>query len=131
MINSRKLAHLNFDFGRLVAAWLAECGKQGLDILVVCTYRDNEFQNYLYAQGRTREGKICTNAKGGESLHNAMRDGQPASLALDFCIMKGKQCDWDDIEGFTKAGLIAESLGLVWAGRWRGKIKEVGHIQAF
>jgi hypothetical protein len=35
-----------------------------------------------------------------------------------------------DVKEFTQAGLLAESLGLVWAGRWNGKLKEIGHIEA-
>lgn len=31
------------------------------------TYRSNAEQNELYAQGRTKAGKIVTNAKGGQS----------------------------------------------------------------
>ena len=123
MINSRNLLQLEAAFRLQTMKWLDACKLAGLDILVVSTYRDDDFQNFLYAQGRTTEGKICTYAKAGESMHNKRK-------ALDFCIMHGKVCDWTNIEGFTKAGLIAESLGLVWAGRWNGKIKEVGHIEA-
>lgn len=123
MINSRNLLDLEIGFRARVIKWLNACKDAGLDILVVCTYRDNEYQDFLYAQGRTAAGKICTNAKGGQSKHNKRK-------AVDFCVMEGKQCDWSDIASFTKAGLIAEGLGLVWAGRWNGKLKEVGHIEA-
>lgn len=38
-------------------------------------------QDALYAQGRTKPGKIVTNAKGGESYHNY-------GLALDIVLLK-------------------------------------------
>lgn len=122
MINSRSLDLLDKGFKHTILRWLELCSAAGLDILVVCTLRDNEYQDFLYAQGRTTKGRICTYAKGGQSKHNHGK-------ALDFCVMDGKRCDWDDVQGFTKAGLIAEKLGLSWAGRWNGKIKELGHIE--
>lgn len=123
MINSRSLDQLDGDFKMTVLRWLNACHLEGLDILVISTYRDNDYQNWLYAQGRTAAGKIVTNAKAGQSMHNHR-------LAVDFCIMHGKQCDWDNIEKFTRAGLVAEKFGLVWAGRWNGKLKELGHVEA-
>lgn len=123
MINSRNLLDLEIGFRALVIQWLNACKDAGLDILVVSTYRDDEYQEFLYAKGRTTAGKICTNAKAGQSKHNKRK-------ALDFCVMEGKQCDWLDVPEFTKAGLIAEKIGLVWAGRWNGKLKELGHVEA-
>lgn len=123
MINSRSLKDLDADFRGKVLDWLFECSGVGLDVMIVSTYRDAEWQNKLYEQGRTTAGKICTWAKGGESKHQTRK-------ALDYCIMRGKECDWLNTGDFTKAGIIAERHGLVWAGRWNGKIKELGHIEA-
>jgi peptidoglycan LD-endopeptidase CwlK len=122
VINSRDLADLDKNFYPLAQQWLLACKNEGLEILIVSTYRDNEYQDYLYARGRTFAGKICTNARGGESKHNKRQ-------ALDFCIMHGKTCDWLNTADFRHAGMIAESLGLVWAGRWSGRLREVGHIE--
>lgn len=124
MINSRSLIELETAFRELVKAWICDCNEAGLDILIVSTYRDDEYQNWLYASGRTRLGHIVTNARGGESKHNKR-------LAVDFCVMQGKTCDWKDVKSFTQAGIIAERFGLVWAGRWNGKMKELGHIEAY
>lgn len=122
MINSRDIEVLQPEFKQLIKRWLEACKNIGLDILVTSTVRDNEYQNWLYAKGRTSKGVIVTNLRGGESLHNQ-------KIALDFCIMNGKNCDWLNKADFTRAGILAEALGLVWAGRWQGKLKEVGHIQ--
>ena len=41
-------------------AFLRECEREGLDVLITETYRTQERQDYLYAQGRTRAGTIIT-----------------------------------------------------------------------
>lgn len=123
MINSRDLNDLEPHFKQAILVWIAACLKWDLDILITSTYRDDEYQNWLYAKGRTTKGEKVTNARGGESQHNKR-------LAVDFCIMDGKKCDWQNTQGFTTAGQMAESLGLFWSGRWQGKLKEIGHIQS-
>jgi peptidoglycan LD-endopeptidase CwlK len=123
VIHSRDIKDLEPVFAAKVTQWLAACKKWGVDVIIVSTYRDNEFQDYLYAKGRKNKEAIVTNARGGESKHNFR-------LAVDFCVMDGKKCNWNDTKRYTQAGLIAESLGLKWAGRWGGKLKEVGHIEA-
>jgi peptidoglycan L-alanyl-D-glutamate endopeptidase CwlK len=119
-LNSRDINQLTLDMQGLTRQWLAACRHVGLDILITSTYRDAEYQKYLYAQGRTRAGKIITHAKAGESAHNHR-------LAVDFCIMKGKQCDWADVGAFMQAGMIAEDLGLTWGGRF--KMRDYAHIE--
>ena len=102
--------------------FLEECNKQGLDILIYCTLRSKEEQDGLYAQGRTKPGKIVTNARGGESFHNY-------GCAFDFVPMVAGKSAWDDTNLYRKAGVIAESVGLEWAGRWTGKLRETAHCQ--
>ena len=109
-----------------VAAMCSEfvnrCKEQGIDVIITSTYRDAEAQKALYAQGRTTEGKIVTNAKAGESFHNW-------HVAFDFCPIVNGKADWDNLDTFTKCGEIGEGLGLEWAGRWKGKMKEMAHLQ--
>ena len=102
--------------------FLEECHKQGLDILIYCTLRSKEEQDGLYAQGRTKPGKIVTNARGGESFHNY-------GCAFDFVPLVAGKSAWDDTNLYRKAGVIAESVGLEWAGRWTGKLRETAHCQ--
>ena len=122
MINSRSVLELTQETRHKALQWQQKCADDGLKVIFISTYRDNEFQDYLYDQGRKNKEAIKTNLRGGESEHNHR-------AAWDFCVMKGKLCDWKNVEAFTKAGLIAESLGLVWSGRWQGRLKETGHIQ--
>ena len=99
-----------------------ECEKQDMDILIYCTYRSNEEQDELYKQGRSKPGRIVTNARGGESWHNHR-------CAFDFVPLVAGKPAWDDANLYRKAGVIAESVGLEWAGRWTGKLRETAHCQ--
>lgn len=98
------------------------CASQGIDILIYCTFRSGEEQNVLYAQGRTAPGKIVTNARAGESFHNW-------NLAFDWVPVVGGKPQWADTALYLKAGIIAESVGLEWAGRWKGSLRETAHCQ--
>lgn len=98
------------------------CADQGMDILIYCTLRTWEEQDGLYAQGRTKPGKIVTNARGGESFHNY-------GCAFDFVPLQAGKPAWSDTSLYRKAGVIAESVGLEWAGRWTGSLRETAHCQ--
>jgi len=49
-------------------------------------------------------------------------------LAKDFAVAKGSNYDWADVNAYTKMGVIAESLGLRWGGRWT-KLRDYGHVE--
>ena len=119
---SRSLDDLKPPAKQRAEAFLKACEEAGLDILIYCTYRSGEEQNALYAQGRTKPGKIVTNARGGESFHNY-------GCAFDFVPLVAGKSAWDDTNLYRKAGVIAESIGLEWAGRWTGKLRETAHCQ--
>jgi peptidoglycan LD-endopeptidase CwlK len=91
------------------------------------TLRTIEEQNELYAQGRTKPGKIVTNAKGGQSFHNY-------GLAFDIVLLVDKDkngsfesASWEtnvDFDGDGKADWqevvqIAKSYGWTWGGDWK------------
>ena len=121
MINSRKLEDLHPKVKKLCEDFIASCDKQGIDILITSTYRDGESQNELYSQGRTKPGRIVTNARAGQSYHNWR-------VAFDFVPLVFGKPVWNDVALFTKCGEIAELVGLEWAGRWK-KFKELAHCQ--
>jgi uncharacterized protein YcbK (DUF882 family) len=86
-------------------------GFMGHPVRIVEGYRSEERQNELYAQGRTKGGNIVTNAKGGESYHNY-------GVAVDFVFRN---------EGYNASkelwetlGVVGESQGFNWGGRWSG-----------
>ena len=98
----------------------------GIDLLITSTYRSNEEQAALYAQGRTKPGLIVTNARPGESFHNWR-------CAFDVVPLKNGKPVWGttgpDGDLWRKIGGMGESVGLEWAGRWTGKMREVAHFQ--
>lgn len=131
MINSRDIGELLPVVAAKCSAFVSACKEQGIDVSITSTYRDNEAQTALYAQGRTSIGSnprldkplgdTVTNAKAGESFHNYR-------CAFDFVPMVNGKAQWDDFRTYSKCGVIAESLGLEWAGRWK-KMKEMAHCQ--
>ncbi len=132
MINSRKLSDLLPIVAAKADNFIVACKAQGIDVLIYSTYRDHESQTAIYALGRTVVGSnptprrpmgaIVTNARAGESWHNYR-------CAFDWCpVINGKPA-WDDAALYARCGVIAESVGLSWAGRWEGKFKEMAHCQ--
>lgn len=119
---SRSLSELTPDARELCMKWETACKKEGIDVLVYCTYRDGNEQNDLYAQGRTKPGNIVTNARAGDSYHNWRR-------AWDAVPLVNGKAAWTDKSLYARMGSIAESMGIEWAGRWTGKLKETAHFQ--
>lgn len=121
MINSRKLEDLNPYVAKLAKQFIAAAKKEGIDVLVTSTYRDAESQNAIYAQGRTKPGKIVTNAKAGQSWHNYR-------LAFDVVPIVNGKAMWNDLRTFKRLGQIGKSVGLEWAGDWVS-FREYPHFQ--
>ena len=125
MINSRSLNELVPIVKQKVEELISICNDEGIDLLVTSTYRDNESQAALYAQGRTAMGHIVTNANAGDSFHNYR-------CAVDIVPLKNGKPVWgtkgDDGELWQKIGKIGEGVGLEWAGNWR-TFKELAHFQ--
>ncbi len=122
MISSRDLSDLHPIVKDKAEKFVSACKTVGEDILIYCTYRDNEAQDALYAHGRTVGGAIITNAKGGQSFHNY-------HLAFDWVPLIHGKPTWNDKERYEKCAIIAESFGLQWAGRWEGSLHEEAHCQ--
>lgn len=121
MINSRKLEDLHPKVGKMCNEFISKCKDEGIDVIITSTYRDAESQNELYAQGRTKPGKVVTNAKAGDSFHNYQ-------LAFDFVPVVSGKAQWNDLSLFKRCGEIAKSCGLEWAGEWKS-FKEYAHCQ--
>jgi len=122
MINSRKLEDLIPQAKERVERFIALCHEQGIDLLVTSTFRDNESQGELYEQGRTKPGKIVTNAKPGESWHNYR-------CAVDVVPLVNGKPNWDGSDPIWQTiGELGEQAGLEWAGRWHS-FKELAHFQ--
>ena len=102
---------------RACRAFLAECERRGLAVRITETYRPQERQNELYAQGRTKAGKIVTWTK--NSRHTSRR-------AWDICQnVKGRE--YSDAGFFKKCGAVAAYLGITWGGTW--KVPDMPHFE--
>jgi peptidoglycan L-alanyl-D-glutamate endopeptidase CwlK len=79
------------------------------------TYRCHKAQNTLYAQGRTAPGRIVTNARGGQSIHNY-------GLAFDFFrnVPNAAFADRtpEERDFWDTAGKIWTDMGGEWGGNW-------------
>ena len=106
---------------KMTSEFLAKCNAQGIQVIITSTYRSSEEQDRLYAQGRTAPGNVVTNARGGSSFHNW-------KVALDFCPVKNGVAQWNDKALFTKIGIIGESCGFEWGGRWTSFL-DLPHLQ--
>ncbi|OWY40058.1 peptidase M15 [Xenophilus sp. AP218F] len=127
---SRKIEDLHPDLQPLARQFLERCRAAGLDILITCTWRSGAEQNQLYAQGRTQPGARVTNARAGQSAHNAEIQGRPAARAFDIVpLVAGKPC-WDDKHpAWQTAGRIGMELGLNWYGRPGAPFREFPHFE--
>jgi len=137
MINSRKVHDLDSKVQTLCQQFLTKCESAGIDVLITSTYRDAESQAELYAQGRTKKGRIVTNAKPGQSWHNwrvafdvvPLRHGKPVwGTAGNGIDADPTDDDKDDLELWQRIGAIGKSVGLEWAGDWK-TFREFPHFQ--
>lgn len=92
------------------------------------TLRTVQEQDALYAMGRTSLGKIVTNAKGGQSIHNF-------GLAFDIVMLYDtdnngsfETARWDLDKNFMKVVNYFKSQGWEWGGDWK-KFKDAPHFQ--
>ena len=102
---------------------------ENINYVVCCTYRSPVEQNELYALGRTKPGRIVTNAKGGESAHNNFEGIHPCALAFDIAIFSNGKYAADNDPQWCKAGLIGQQVGLDWAGAPNFPFHELAHYQ--
>jgi peptidoglycan LD-endopeptidase CwlK len=86
-------------------------------------------QDALFAQGRTKKGKIVTDSKAGQSIHNY-------GFAVDIVlIINGKEASWDTHKDWDNDGIadwdecvkIFAKWGWSWGGNWN-TFKDMPHF---
>lgn len=107
------------------------CYARGIMIVITEALRTIEYQNALYAQGRTKPGQKVTNAKGGYSNHNF-------GYAFDFALLlpNGVSVSWDtkrsdnldSLPDWSEVVIEGKKLGLEWGGDWRSFV-DLPHFQ--
>jgi peptidoglycan LD-endopeptidase CwlK len=100
--------------------------KHGVKVEVISGLRSWAAQAALYAQGRTKPGRIVTKARPGSSWHNY-------GLAIDLGLFsEGVYLD-ERAPGradalYADIGKIAAKHGIEWAGNWKS-FTETPHFQ--
>jgi|SRR6478735_2110394 len=101
---------------------------KGVRLRFAYTLRTNKEQDDLYAKGRTKAGRIITNAKGGQSIHNY-------GLAFDIVILFDEDGDGKfeiasyDLDSYwMKVTNYFKSKGWEWGGDWKS-FKDYPHFQ--
>ena len=115
---SRKIEDCTPELQEKYAAFKAAMDAAGVPFMLTCTYRSQEEQNELYAQGRTKPGRRVTWTT--LSKHTGR-------VAFDIAITRAGTPVWDvkvdvnndEIPDYQQAGQIGESVGLTWGGRWK------------
>jgi peptidoglycan L-alanyl-D-glutamate endopeptidase CwlK len=131
VINSRSLDDLIEPARARFVQFLKACAVDpwlvgnGVTVIITSTLRDLDAQAELYAQGRTKPGKIVTNAKPGESWHNFACAGDVMPLRHGKPVWGTKG---DDLEVWQTIGKVGLRCGLEWAGNWK-TFKEYPHFQ--
>lgn len=100
--------------------------KRNVTVEVISGLRSWQQQAALYAQGRTKPGRIVTKARAGSSWHNY-------GLAIDLGLFqKGVYLDERQPtfagELYTQLGKLAAEHGIEWAGNWKS-FPEGPHFQ--
>ncbi|MCC6596902.1 MAG: M15 family metallopeptidase [Rhodanobacteraceae bacterium] len=106
------LSRLTPDTRAKAEEFLAAAEGLGYEVRVVSTLRTCAEQAALYELGRTKPGKVVTNARGCTSWHVLGR-------AFDITITKPARPAWSD---WRRLGELGESLGFVWGGRFKGLV---------
>lgn len=93
---------------------LKECAKKGIYLIIAEGFRTKEYQDELFAKGRTKPGKIVTNARG-----NSYSSQHQWGVAFDIAINDSKRLY--DLSVIKKVAKIAKSskVGLGWGGDWK------------
>lgn len=112
MINSRKVEDLQPYVRYLCKRLIEECKKQGIDILITNTLRDQEQQTVYFKKGT------------GSRLIGSHGFG----LAFDVVPLKDGKAVWSNKALWAQVGAIGKSLSLEWGGDWKHRL-DCPHFQ--
>lgn len=117
---SREWMALDADFRQRLLTVFHLMAQKGYPMALLEGYRSPERQTYLASLGTN-----VTNAGAYQSFHQY-------GLAADCAFLRGgklviSEKDPWAMEGYRLYGELAESVGLVWGGRW--KMMDFGHVE--
>lgn len=122
MLNSRDITLTHWYFQKKYAELVENCAKRGVKFLTIGTVRDQEYQSYIYEQGRSRKGNIVTNAK-YTSFHR-----NDVGLAADLVPIINGKIDWNAQGVYNIIHEEARKLGFTVGADWKS-FPENAHIQ--
>ena len=99
-----------------VAALVDALARQGLDLVLTQGVRSVAQQQALYAQGRSKPGKIVTNCDGVRAASNHQPKADGYGYAVDVAWRTNGQITWEG--PWDTFGRLAETQGLTWGGAW-------------
>lgn len=113
-------------FEPFIVAVESAMAAKGVTVEVISGLRSWAAQAALYAQGRTKPGRIVTKARPGSSWHNY-------GLAIDLGLFRNgvylderKPTEADKL--YAEIGKLAAAHGIEWAGNWKS-FTESPHFQ--
>src|SRR3990172_11482048 len=111
LLNQKLLVKINLVIKGMTAA--------GMPMKITDGYRTAKQQNALYKIGRTKPGKIITNADGYIKLSN-----HQSGNAVDCCFLINGKPNWDDVPDswWTAYGALCIAVGLKWGIKINGWI---------
>ena len=101
-------------------ALVTKAAQHGITIKILSGLRTYDEQNELFAQGRTKPGRIVTKARAGFSNHNF-------GIAFDIGVFEGTKY-LDESPKYKAIGILGMDLGLEWGGNWK-TIVDQPHFQ--
>jgi len=122
---SRNIDDLLPSVASVAREWLKRCTRDGVQVLVYCTYRSIEEQDRLYAEGRTAPGRIRTRARGGRSWHNFRRAWDAVPM-VNGC--PDWSCNFREEYHWQIMVQHALDLGVEWGGDWP-RLRDYVHFQ--
>ena len=122
----RLLADVHPTLTAAVRRMVAELDRRGHTAIITQGARTTARQQALYAQGRTRPGKIVTNADGVRrtSMHQRQHTGY--AHAVDLAWIVDARVTWDG--PWALLGELARAEGLVWGGDWTS-FRDQPHVE--
>ncbi len=118
--SERAIATLQPQVQPYARALVTKAAAAGITIRVISGLRTYAEQNALYEQGRSKPGRVVTNARGGFSNHNF-------GIAFDIGIFDGSRYI-EESPRYKAVGALGVDLGLEWGGNWK-TIKDEPHFQ--
>jgi peptidoglycan LD-endopeptidase CwlK len=97
-----------------------KAAQNGINIKVISGLRSYAEQDALYAQGRTKPGRIVTKARGGYSNHNF-------GIGFDIGVFEGSKYLGESVK-YDAVGALGMDLGLEWGGSWKS-FEDQSHFQ--